>query len=522
VEHIGAREVVGRYALFDVIASGGMATVYYGRLIGQVGFARTVAIKKLHPQHARDAEFVSMLVDEARLAARIRHPNVVPMLDVVTKGRELYLVMDYVLGVTLSELMRSSRVQQERIPPPVVASIISGCLQGLHAAHDTCDDNGAPLGIVHRDVSPQNILVGKDGMARLLDFGIATAHRRTGFTRAGDVKGKVAYMAPEQLRAEAVTRQADVYAAAVTSWEALTGLRAFVGNSDEIIKLREKDERLPPPSDIDPALAAFDAVVMRGLEPTLERRYPTAKAMALELELCAPLASHAEVADWIEQLAWSAIEQRSAILARIEQEASVSEVRAAMRDALSLESVNESDVESVYTTSDRSTLRNEIPTRVEPSSRDSDVLPQPTDAPTLAEPISEASRDRTSVPVAIDPRPLLSAPPPPPSSWTFHLVVFGGAAALIVGGILAFLALHGQSSASPAADPESAESADRPSPSTEDAETHETRTHAESEAPHAPATSSGRIAHPPAGARPPAGKKPPGKDDLFDSLGGRH
>src|SRR5690606_1097022 len=142
--------------LYQPISAGGMATVYYGRLLGPVGFARTVAVKQLHPQFSRDPDFVSMFVDEARLAAKIRHPNVVPVLDVVQVGRELYLVMEYVLGASLAELLRRARDRGERLPPAIVAAIVSGCLSGLHAAHETTDEGGRSLGIVHRDVSPAN------------------------------------------------------------------------------------------------------------------------------------------------------------------------------------------------------------------------------------------------------------------------------------------------------------------------------------------------------------------------------
>jgi serine/threonine-protein kinase len=561
-ERVNAREIVGRYALYDIIASGGMATVHYGRLLGPVGFARTVAVKKLHPALSRDAEFVSMLVDEARLAARIRHPNVVPTLDVVAKGRELYLVMEYVLGATLSELIRTTRRQNERIPPPIVASILSGCLHGLHAAHDTADDSGAPLGIVHRDVSPQNILVGRDGMARVLDFGIAKAARRMGFTRAGHVKGKVAYMAPEQLRGDHVTRQADVYAAAVTLWEALTGLRAFVGNSDEIMRAREEEgEHLPPPSDIDPALGAFDAVVVRGLEPELERRYPTAKAMAQGLELCAPLATHGEVADWLSELAWAAIEQRSAVLARIDRDASVTEVRAAMREELSIDGPTAGTANTTVESPSSSFQREETPTRVEPSSRnrpadspepkamaaastrsaaaflapsqeepvievytlDSDALSAPSDATTRAAP--DDSHERTAAPVALDRGPLSAPAALPPQRFVFHMVIFGAAAALIVGGIMAFLVLHRPGQAS------TPSGTDAASPSA----VASGRSHEEWVEPIEPvadesATSAARDQAPAPRPVPRSTSRPPKprptakpkSGDIFDSLGGRH
>jgi eukaryotic-like serine/threonine-protein kinase len=191
---------VGRYALFDALASGGMATVYLGRLTGAAGFSRTVAVKRLHPNFAKEADFVGMLVDEARLAGRIRHPNVVPTLDVVQLPDELMLVMEYVHGEALSKLLRNVAAAKAQIPLPIASSIMIGSLHGLHAAHEATDERGAPLEIIHRDVSPQNILVGVDGNPRILDFGVARATGRIQATGDGKLKGKLAYMAPEQLR----------------------------------------------------------------------------------------------------------------------------------------------------------------------------------------------------------------------------------------------------------------------------------------------------------------------------------
>src|SRR6185312_6236622 len=162
----------GRYALHGEIASGGMASVYYGRLVGPAGFARVVAIKRLHPQLAALPEFVTMFFDEVRLTARIRHPNVVPTLDAVYENGELFLVMEYVHGESLSNLVRLAREQGIFVPPKVATSIVCGILHGLHAVHEARDERGEPLHIVHRDVSPQNVMVGFDGHARLLDFGI--------------------------------------------------------------------------------------------------------------------------------------------------------------------------------------------------------------------------------------------------------------------------------------------------------------------------------------------------------------
>src|SRR5689334_7609894 len=209
-----------------------MATVHFGRLIGPVGFSRTVAIKRLHPQFAKDPEFVSMFLDEARIAARVRHPNVVPTLDVVATEGEMFLVMDYVQGESLSRLTRGLRARDSRIPPDIAVTILAGALHGLHAAHEAKDEQGQPLEIVHRDVSPQNILIGTDGVPRVLDFGVAKAAGRLQTTREGQIKGKISYMAPEQLHGGRVTRQTDIYAAAVLLWETLTGQRLYEGDNE--------------------------------------------------------------------------------------------------------------------------------------------------------------------------------------------------------------------------------------------------------------------------------------------------
>ncbi len=270
--------IVGRYALFDAIASGGMASVHLGRLMGPVGFSRTVAIKRLHETFATDPEFVAMFMDEARLAARIRHPNVVPTLDVVALERELLLVMEYVSGESLSLLLKRARTEKRPTPIPVVVDILIDTLSGLHAAHEATNEKGEPLDIVHRDVSPQNILVGTDGVARLLDFGVAKAVGRMHETRAGQVKGKIRYMAPEQITGKGVTRTADIYAASIVLWEAVTGKRLFTGDTDAEVMFRVLEGKVDPPSRHRPDVPrALDEIILRGLSPKPSDRFATAQ-----------------------------------------------------------------------------------------------------------------------------------------------------------------------------------------------------------------------------------------------------
>jgi serine/threonine-protein kinase len=322
--------IVGRYALYGTIAAGGMATVHFGRLLGPVGFSRTVAIKRLHPQFASDPEFVSMFLDEARLAARIRHPHVVPTLDVVAANGELFLVMDYVPGESLSRLIRASRERGERIPVQITIAVMSGVLQGLHAAHEARNERGEPLGIVHRDVSPQNVLVGSDGQARVLDFGVAKAAGRIQTTREGQLKGKLAYMAPEQLRSEPLTRKTDIYAASVVLWEALTCERLFGGDNEGAVVTKVLQGEIPAPStrliDLTKTLDSsvmrgferLDAVVMRGLDRDASKRCDSAREMALALEKCFTPATAAEVSDWVERIASPILMARAGQIAEIE------------------------------------------------------------------------------------------------------------------------------------------------------------------------------------------------------------
>jgi serine/threonine-protein kinase len=331
--------VVGRYAIYDEIASGGMATVHLGRLLGSAGFARTVAIKKLHPHFAKDEDVVSMLMDEARLAARISHPNVVPVLEMVAEQGEVFLVLEYVAGLSLGKLIRESRRERSPVAIRVAAAVMCGVLHGLHAAHEALSDTGEPLGIVHRDVSPQNILVGVDGAARVIDFGVAKARGRSRTTRDGNIKGKVAYMPPEQLKGQLLDRRTDVYAAGVVMWELLTLEHLFDGPNDAGLIDAALTAPIEAPSALSPHVPPeLDAIVLRALSRDIEPRYKTAREMALALEAAVGVASNAEVADWVKERGDIELRARSAIAARVEasrpsRPAIVTRSRPAQRDA---------------------------------------------------------------------------------------------------------------------------------------------------------------------------------------------
>ncbi|HEX8796016.1 MAG TPA: protein kinase [Polyangiaceae bacterium] len=316
--------VVGRYVIGGMVAKGGMATLHLGRSVGAHGFARVVAVKRMLPHFAGDPEFVAMFLDEARLAARVRHPNVVPTFDVVAEGDDVCIVMEYVHGVTLWQLLKRAKAGGVRIPPEMGATLLRETLEGLHAAHEAVDESGRPLGIVHRDVSPHNVLVGADGIARVLDFGIAKANVRLHQTRTGDtLKGKLAYMAPEQLEGKPVSRVSDVFAASVVLWETLTGERLHAGANEGETVLRVMQSRPRRPSEVAPEIGtAFDEVVLRGLAREPAERFPTARDMALALAEVGATATAPAIAEWLRGIADEDLTKRSTQLRELEEELS--------------------------------------------------------------------------------------------------------------------------------------------------------------------------------------------------------
>lgn len=306
--------VIGRYELRSVLARGGMATVHLGRLSGIAGFSRAVAIKRLHPHFVSDPAFVAMFADEARLAACIHNPHVVSVNDVVMHEGELLLVMDFVHGASLSTLLAAARDAGHVTDVGIVARILCDTLDGLHAAHEARDDRGQPLSIVHRDVSPQNILVDATGIARVIDFGVAKATIRFQSTREGQLKGKLCYMAPEQIRNQRVDRRVDVYAAAAVLWNALAGRQMYESDNEASLVYAILEGKRPGLRTVAPNVpVALQSVVEKGLCLDPNGRFATAAQMAEGIESTVKLASERDVARWIAETVPTELERQAAL-----------------------------------------------------------------------------------------------------------------------------------------------------------------------------------------------------------------
>ncbi len=296
---------LGPYEVIGEIARGGMGVVYLCRRAGEAGFERLFAVKAMHPHLAGDEAFVAMLLDEARLAARIHHHNVASVVELGHGPQGYYLVMPYVEGCSLDQLLAKNLTYR---PPNLIVPILIGALNGLHAAHIVEDDDGNPVGLIHRDVSPHNILVGADGDARIIDFGVAKARARITSTQPGVFKGKLCYCAPEVLaQAPRVDHRSDQFAAGAVLWSALTGRGLFRGDTDAETVHRILHLDVPPPSKIGlgPS-AAFDDIVLRALARDPDKRFPSAAAMAEALRAAALtaglLGAPSLVARWVREV----------------------------------------------------------------------------------------------------------------------------------------------------------------------------------------------------------------------------
>ncbi len=313
--------LIGNYEVIKTLREGGMATLYLGLRESVAGFRRHVAIKAIHPDLARDPLFTQMFVDEALLSARIQHPHVVHVEELLELQGHYYLIMEFVPGCSLAELIAELERRGRRFSPVLAAGLALRVAEGLHAAHETRDDLGNVLGVVHRDISPQNILIAFAGYVKLIDFGIAKARTQSLRTGVGVLKGKYRYMSPEQARGLPVDRRSDIYSLGVVLWEMLALRALHEGDSAAEILAQVQRTELPPPShycsDIPPEL---DRVVLKCLEKSVEKRPRTAYALSQELARALPPALAVEatqVSQLLHALMPSAVETTMAILREV-------------------------------------------------------------------------------------------------------------------------------------------------------------------------------------------------------------
>ncbi len=285
LRQLGTGMALGRYTLVRRVAAGGMAEVYAARSQGISGFEKKVAIKKILPQFSLNRRFVDMLVDEAKITVSLTHPNIAQIYELGLDGDTYYIVMEYVDGRPLNRLMMKLDLERsETVPVEHAAHIMGEVAKGLHHAHQQKDPRGRPLKIVHRDVSPQNVLLAYSGDVKLIDFGIARAAGRAAQTNAGTIKGKLRYLAPEIAMGEEPDHRADVYCCGIVLFEMLTGEALFAPRTDvEAIELAT-EARVRSPRLANPKVPGdLEDIVMKALRRDREERYPTAKALHADL-----------------------------------------------------------------------------------------------------------------------------------------------------------------------------------------------------------------------------------------------
>ncbi len=308
----------GKYRLVAELGSGGMGDVFLAIAQGPRNFNKLQVVKRLRPELAEDDEFLGMFLNEARLAARLNHPNVVQTNEVGEEAGAHFIAMEYLEGQSLHAVLRRA---QGRFPLAMHVRVIAEVCAGLHHAHELLDFDGTPLAVVHRDCSPQNIFLTYDGGVKVLDFGIAKAADTSSYTRTGVLKGKVPYMAPEQLEGHDVDRRADIFAVGSMLWEAATGTRLWKGLNDVQIAHRVHLGDIPAPSSANPDVPDhLEAIIMKCLAMDREARYPTAAALQHDLELVVEELGGATTRDIGKWVATAFVETRRQLRSRIEQE----------------------------------------------------------------------------------------------------------------------------------------------------------------------------------------------------------
>lgn len=275
----------GKYQLLERIGVGGMAEVFKAKVHGAEGFERLIAIKRILPHLVEDDDFVNMFVDEAKIAVRLNHPNIVAIHDLGKIEDTLFIAMEYVLGRDVRAIYDFENERGQRTPIGVACHIVMKMCEALHHAHFATGPRGEPLKVIHRDVSPQNVLLSFDGEVKVADFGLAKARGRIVQTQAGVVKGKLAYMSPEQLKGGEIDHRVDVFGLGIVLFELLTGERLFLGPSDMDTLRRVYEATVPPMRPINPEInPELEAIVLRALAKDRDQRYPTALALHDDLQ----------------------------------------------------------------------------------------------------------------------------------------------------------------------------------------------------------------------------------------------
>lgn len=409
---------LGRYLVFGELGRGGMARVHLARQLGAASFTRLVALKRLHEGVPLQGAAANELIDEARVSARVRHPNVVSVSDVERTETELALAMDYVHGPSLAWLAHRARSTGAPIPRSVALRVAVDTLRGLGAAHAAVSERGRPLELVHRDVSPQNVLVGDDGLARIADFGIAKALGRLTHTRHGILKGKLIYMAPEQLRLQTVDRRADLYAMGVVLWELVAGRSLFQVPDIEDRILRHLELRMDPlPSVAEFAHAPPElaAAIARALDPTPDGRFADASEMVAALERADEVATNGQVAAWLREVARDLLDERAEVIERVESLSVSGPDLAASPPAAPATLVEGPPAHSIPTWMAMSPLGEREATRMITLA-----------VPRAPAPVAPAGSAFPPV-VAAPPRPSLAAPPEPRGRGSARLSIVVGA-----------------------------------------------------------------------------------------------
>ncbi len=276
---------LGKYQLLKRLAVGGMAEIYLARASGIEGFEKYVVLKRILPQHAANDDFIRMFLDEARLAATLHHQNIAQTYDIGTDGGSYFFTMEYVHGEDMRNILKTCARTRKGLPLDHSITMVLGTAAGLHNAHEKLAPNGTPLNIVHRDVSPSNVLVTYDGAVKVVDFGIAKAATHRAESRVGSLKGKIAYMSPEQCRGEKLDRRSDVFAIGILLYELTTGTRLFKGENEFAILSQIVNNDVPPPSTRRQGYPeGLESIVMRALKRNRDERYGTAQELQLELE----------------------------------------------------------------------------------------------------------------------------------------------------------------------------------------------------------------------------------------------